>query len=62
MMQEDNMPYKRKGKTIYKKVDGLKKKQRCGSIRKAKSAMRLLKGVEHGWKPTGKKTRRRKRR
>lgn len=59
------MPYKRKEKTIYKKVDGLKKKQKCKSIAKAKRAMNLLRGVEHGWKPTGKKartSRRRKRR
>lgn len=55
------MPYKRKGKVIYKKVDGLKKKQRCGSVRKAKRAMNLLRGIKHGWKPTGKKARKQRR-
>ena len=47
------MPYIRKGKTVYKKVDGLKKKGKSKSVKKAKSHMRLLQGVEHGWKPTG---------
>ncbi|KKN52577.1 hypothetical protein LCGC14_0611290 [marine sediment metagenome] len=47
------MPYKRKNKTVYKKVDGLKKKGKSKSVKKAKSYMRVLQGVEHGWKPTG---------
>ena len=51
------MPYKRKGKTIYKKSDGWKVKQRAKSVGRAKRAMRLLHGVEHGWRPT--RTRRR---
>ena len=46
------MPWIRKGRTIYKKVDGLKKKQTARSPAAAKRAMRLLHGVEHGWKPT----------
>lgn len=50
------MPYKRKGKTIYSKASGKwKVKQTCRSVESAKKAMRLLQGVEHGWKPTGAK-------
>jgi hypothetical protein len=42
------MPYKRKGKLIYHKKGGVWKiKQRCTSIENAKSAMRLLQGIEH---------------
>ncbi len=48
------MPWVRKGRTIYKKRDGLKKKQTATSVSRAKGAMRLLQGVEHGWRPTGK--------
>jgi len=57
------MPYKRKGKTILHKKGGKwSKKQTCGSVAKAKSAMRLLHGIEGGeWKPTGKKARKRRR-
>ena len=54
------MPYKRKGKTVYKKVNGLKKKGKAKSVRKAKAYMNVLRGVEHGWKPTGKKARRKR--
>lgn len=49
------MPYVRKGKTVYKKVDGLKKKGTSKSISKAKAHLRVLNAVHHGWKPTGKK-------
>ena len=49
------MPYVRKGKTVYKKVDGLRKKGTSKTTAKAKAHMRVLQGVEHGWKPTGKK-------
>lgn len=43
------MPYKRIGSAIVKKDDGRwKVKQRCGSVEKAKAAMRLLQGLEHG--------------
>ena len=50
------MPYK------VKKIDGYgvqnietgKWKSRGTSLEKAKSQRRLLYGVEHGWKPTGK--------
>jgi hypothetical protein len=46
------MPWIRKDRTIYKKVNGLKKKQTAKSPARAKKALRLLHGVEHGWKPT----------
>lgn len=50
------MPYKRVGKTIYHKKGGKwSVKQTASSVENAKSAMRLLQGVEHGWTPTGKK-------
>ena len=43
------MPYKRVGSVIYhKKGDKWKVKQRCGSASKAKGALRLLRGLEHG--------------
>lgn len=43
------MPLKRKGRIIYHKVGGKWKiKQRCKSIKNAKSAMRLLQGIFHG--------------
>jgi hypothetical protein len=49
------MPYMRKGKTIYHKKGGKwKVKQVCKSVAAAKRAMRLLHGVEEGWRPTGK--------
>lgn len=49
------MPYVRKGKTVYKKTDGLKSKGTSSSVSKAKAHMRVLQGIEHGLKPTGKK-------
>lgn len=50
------MPYVRRGKVIYKKTaSGLKKKQTCKSEAAAKKAIKLLRAVEHGWKPTGKR-------
>jgi len=49
------MPYKREGKTIYHKVGGKwLVKQVCKSVENAKQALRLLQGIAHGWKPTGK--------
>jgi len=60
------MPYKRKGKVVYHKKGGKwKVKQTATSVAKAKRAINLLRGVEHGWKPTGRKAidiRRRRRR
>lgn len=50
------MPNKRVGKIIYHKVGGSwKVKQRCTSVTNAKRALKLLQGVAHGWKPTGRK-------
>ena len=48
-------PYKRVGKTVYKKADGLESKGTSKTIEKAKAHLRVLQGVERGWKPTGKK-------
>ena len=48
------MPYKRVGRTVYKKVNGLKKKGASKTIKKAKAHLRVLQWVERGWKPTGK--------
>ena len=45
------MPYKIKGSTVYVKRDGWKKKAKAKSKRNAKRMVRLLQGVEHGWKP-----------
>lgn len=48
------MPYRRVGKTIQHKKGGKwSKKQTATSIPKAKRAINLLRGVEHGWTPTG---------
>ena len=47
------MPYVKKGNTIYKKVgDKLVKKGSSSSSKKAKSYLRVLNAVEHGWKPS----------
>jgi len=52
------MPYKRKGSVVYHQKNGKWSiKQRTSSPANAKKAMNLLRGVEHGWKPTGKKAR-----
>ena len=43
------MPYKRIGKKIYTKATGRwRLKQTCHSIAKAKRALKLLRGLEHG--------------
>lgn len=63
------MPYRRVGKTIQHKKGGKwTKKQTAKSVPAAKRALNLLRGVEHGWTPTGaparratSKTRKRKR-
>lgn len=49
------MPYKRIGKTVYKKVNGFKKEGSSKSIIKAEVYRRLLEGIHRGWKPTGNK-------
>jgi len=57
------MPNRRKGRIIYHKKGGRWRiKQRCRSVANAKRALRLLQGVAHGWRPTGRKARRRRRR
>ena len=45
-------PYKVQGnKVMHKKGNTWSVKQTCGSSAKAKAAMRLLYGIEHGMKP-----------
>jgi len=51
------LPYVKKGRTVYKKVNGLKKKGTAKSKTKAKRYINLLRGVEKGWRPTGKSAR-----
>ena len=48
------MPFKRVGKTVYKKTDGWKKKGASKTPAKAEAYRRLLEGIHRGWKPTGK--------
>lgn len=51
------MPYQREGKIVFKIVGGKKKKVgESDSVEKAKSHMRTLQAVEHGWKPTKRKS------
>ena len=46
------MPYKVMGKAVYHQKGGKwVKKQQCSSHENALKAVRLLQGVEHGWKP-----------
>ena len=52
------MPYVRKRKTVYKKVDGLKKKGKSKSVAKAKKYKRLLDAIDHGFKPMKKRKKR----
>jgi hypothetical protein len=47
------MPYIRKGNTVYKKSG--KKVGSSKSTSTAKKYMRVLRAVEHGWKPSRKK-------
>ena len=48
------MPYKLRGSSVLHKKGGKwTVKQTCKSPAAARSAMKLLQGVEHGWKPTG---------
>lgn len=46
------MPYAIKGKTVIKKNTG----KVVGHSRNPKKYLRTLQAVEHGWKPSGKKT------
>jgi len=45
------MPYKRRGKTIYKTSTG-EKVGTSSSIEKAKKYLKTLRAIEHGFKPT----------
>ena len=54
----NNMPYKISGtKVLHKKGGHWSTKQVASSVKKAKATIRLLEGIEHGWKPTRKKKR-----
>jgi hypothetical protein len=58
---DEKIPYKLVGNTIYHFKGGKwSPKQKATSAKNAKSALALLRGVEHGWHPTGKKRRRKK--
>ena len=51
------MPYKTIGKSVYvKKAGKWKKKATAKSKVAAKRMVNLLRGVKRGWKPTGKKS------
>ena len=55
------MPYKVIGNKVYHKKSGKWKiKQRAKSPAAAQRAVNLLRGVEHGWKPTGKSSAKRR--
>uniref|UniRef100_A0A6H1ZHB1 Uncharacterized protein n=1 Tax=viral metagenome TaxID=1070528 RepID=A0A6H1ZHB1_9ZZZZ len=50
------MPYKRSGnKVMHKKGESWKVKQTCKSSAAAESAIRLLRGIEHGMQPKKRK-------
>ncbi len=50
------MPYKTQGKKVLHFKGGKwTVKQTAHSPAAAKATVRLLEGIEHGWKPTGKK-------
>lgn len=47
------MPYKMSGRTVMVKRGGKwRKKAKARSTSSGKRMIRLLRGVEHGWKPT----------
>lgn len=53
------MPYKVEGSNVMHYKGGKwHVKQHCSSPTNARRAMALLRGVEHGWHPTGKKSKR----
>jgi len=55
------MPYRREGnKVMHQKGGKWSVKQTCSSPAAALKAISLLRGVEHGWKPTGKPARKKK--
>ena len=50
------MPYKVSGnKVMHKKGSTWSVKQTCGSHAAAEKAIKLLQGIEHGWKPSKKR-------
>ena len=49
------MPYKLRKTDGYKVTSPHGTKAKKTTLRKAKAQIRLLQGIEHGWKPTGKK-------
>tara|TARA_Y100000310_G_scaffold247602_1_gene253255 strand:+ start:26473 stop:26622 length:150 start_codon:yes stop_codon:yes gene_type:complete len=49
------MSYTRKGKTVYKKTDGLKKKGSSRSVSKAKKYKKILDAIYHRFKLARKK-------
>lgn len=49
---EGQMPYERRGNTIVKKDTG----EVVGHSSQPEKYLRVLRAVEHGWKPTGKKS------
>ena len=50
------MPYKVSGNKVLHFKDGKwSTKQTCGSHEAAEKAIKLLQGIEHGWKPRKKK-------
>ena len=51
------MPYKQVGNKVMHKKNGWSVKQTAKNPENAAAAIRLLQGVEHGWKPTGRKRR-----
>jgi len=56
------MPYKRVGRRIYKLVGGRwVLRSTCKNVENAKRQLRLLNAIEHGWKPTRKRKKSRKR-
>lgn len=55
------MPYVRKGKTVYKKVNGLKKKGSSKSVAKAKKYKKVLDMRHAGVPPLPKKKRKKRR-
>lgn len=46
------MPYKIKGKSVYKKTNGLKK---VGKSKNPKKYKKVLEAIHRGWRPTKKK-------
>jgi len=49
------MPYSLRQVNGYKVTSPHGTKAKKTTLKKAKKQIRLLRGIEHGWKPTGKK-------